>query len=51
MTFDDLKAVMNEDCSLDTAEWLKVGGDRWGADPAFLDDFFLRPADPRAFKK
>ncbi|MGV8988921.1 MAG: ABC transporter substrate-binding protein [Cypionkella sp.] len=50
MTFDDLKKVMNEDCSLTTADWLSVGADRWGADPSYLDDFFLKPADPRAYK-
>jgi ribose transport system substrate-binding protein len=50
LTHDDLKAVMKEDCSVDTAEWLKVGADRWGAASAYLDDFFLRPADPKAFK-
>lgn len=50
MNFDDLKKVMNEDCSLTTADWLSVGADRWGADPAYLNDFFLHPADPRAYK-
>jgi ribose transport system substrate-binding protein len=43
--------VMNEDCSLDSADWVKVGANRWGGDPAYLDQFFLRPADPKAFKK
>jgi ribose transport system substrate-binding protein len=51
LTHDDLKAVMKEDCSVDTAEWLKVGAKHWGYDAAYLDDFFLRPADPKAFKK
>lgn len=50
LTHDDLKAVMKEDCSVDTAEWLKVGAKRWGYDAAYLDDFFLRPADPKAYK-
>lgn len=50
LTHDDLKEVMNEDCSVDSAEWLKVGAKRWGYDPSYLDDFFLRPADPRAYK-
>jgi ribose transport system substrate-binding protein len=50
LTFDDLKKVMNEDCSLTTADWLAVGADRWGQSPAYLDQFFLRPADPRAYK-
>lgn len=51
MNHDDLKAVMKEDCSVDTAEWLKVGSKRWGYDSAYLDNFFLHPADPKAFKK
>lgn len=50
ITFDDLKKFMNEDCSVDSAEWLKVGAKGWGYDPSYLDDFFLRPADPRAYK-
>jgi ribose transport system substrate-binding protein len=50
ITHDDLKAVMNEDCSLDTPDWLAVGASRWGGDPSYLDQFFLRPADPKAFK-
>ncbi len=50
LTYDDLTKVMDENCNLDSAEWLKVGSKRWGYDPSYLDDFFLRPADPRAFK-
>ena len=50
LTYDDLTKVMDEDCNLNSAEWLKVGAKRWGYDPSYLDDFFLRPADPRAFK-
>jgi ribose transport system substrate-binding protein len=50
MTHADLVAMMNEDCSVDSAEWLKVGAARWGADPAYLDQFFLKPADPKAYK-
>jgi len=50
ITYDDLKAIMNEDCSVDTTEWLKVGAKHWGYDPSYLDDFFLRPADPKAYK-
>lgn len=51
MSHADLAAAMGEDCAEDSADWLAVGPDRWGADPAYLDKFFLRPADPRAFKK
>ncbi len=51
LTYDDLTKVMDENCNLNSAEWLKVGADRWGYNSAYLDNFFLRPADPRAFKK
>lgn len=50
LTYDDLAKIMDENCNLDSAEWLKVGAKRWGYDPSYLDDFFLRPADPRAYK-
>ncbi len=49
ITFDDLSKVLPENCSMDTTDWLEVGADRWGASSAFLDKFFLRPADPRKF--
>jgi ribose transport system substrate-binding protein len=50
MTHDDLVAVMDEDCAEDSPDWLAVGPEGWGQDPAYLDQFFLRPADPRAYK-
>ena len=50
LTHEDLTKVMDENCNLDSAEWLKVGSKGWGYDPSYLDNFFLRPADPRAFK-
>lgn len=49
-THQDLSEVMGEDCNEDSPDWLAVGASRWGQDPAYLDDFFLRPADPRAYK-
>jgi ribose transport system substrate-binding protein len=51
MTKDDLAKVMKEDCNLESADWLAVGPDRWGASPEYLDKFFLRPADPKKFVK
>jgi ribose transport system substrate-binding protein len=51
MNHADLVAVMNEDCNPDSPDWLAVGANRWGGDPAFLDKFFLRPADPKAYKR
>jgi ribose transport system substrate-binding protein len=49
ITYDELAKVMPENCSLDTADWLAVGADRWGASPAYLDNFFLHPADPTKY--
>ncbi len=51
LTKDDLAKVMKEDCNPDSTEWLSVGADRWGADPTYLDDFFLKPADPRKYTR
>lgn len=50
LTHADIAALLPEDCDENSAEWLKVGADRWGADPAYLDQFFLKPADPKAYK-
>lgn len=48
-TYDDLVEVMDEDCNVQSAEWLAVGPERWGLDPAYIDQFFLRPADPTQY--
>lgn len=50
ITLDDLKKVMNEDCDLNSDKWLNVGPEKWGSSRAYLDNFFLRPADPEAYK-
>lgn len=49
ITHDDLTGLMGADCNPDSADWLPVGKDAWGGQ-AYLDDFFMRPADPAAFK-
>lgn len=51
MTQADVEAAVPADCSEDSSDWLSVGADRWGASSTYLDSFFLRPADPRAYKK
>lgn len=48
-TYDDLVEVMDEDCNMQSADWLAVGADRWGLDPEYIDQFFLRPADPTEY--
>lgn len=50
LTHADVSALLPADCDENSADWLKVGADRWGADPAYLDSFFLKPADPKAYK-
>ena len=50
ITFDDLKKVLNEDCDLSSDKWLNVGPANWGGSKEYLDKFFLRPADPEAYK-
>lgn len=48
MTFDQLAAIVNEDCSEDSDSWYNVGIETW-AGKDYLDQFFLRPADPEAY--
>jgi ribose transport system substrate-binding protein len=49
MTFDDLTKVLDENCNEDSDGWYNVGAENW-ASKAYLDQFFLRPADPEAYK-
>jgi ribose transport system substrate-binding protein len=44
-----MMAAIPEDCSEDSDAWYHVGVEAW-AGKAFLDQFFLRPADPEAYK-
>ena len=48
MDFDQLAAVMDEDCSVDSDDWYNVPIEDW-AGKEYLDQFFLRPADPEAY--
>lgn len=50
-TYDDVKKMVPEDCSQDSDKWVNVGTNRWGSSQAYLDQFFLHPADPTKFKK
>lgn len=50
-TIEDVKKVVPADCSQDSDKWVNVGPDRWGSSRAYLDAFFLRPADPEKFKR
>jgi ribose transport system substrate-binding protein len=48
LDFDGLTKVLNEDCSVDASGWYTVGVEKW-AGKDFLDQFFLRPADPETY--
>jgi ribose transport system substrate-binding protein len=50
INFDDLKKVLKDDCDENSDKWLNVGPAQWGSSKAYLDNFFLRPADPEAYK-
>jgi len=46
---EDVKAELPEDCDPNSPLWLHVGPAKWGAED-YLDQFFLRPADPTKYK-
>jgi ribose transport system substrate-binding protein len=48
MTKDEMMAAIPEDCSEQSSGWYHPGIEKW-AGKAFLDNFFLRPADPEAY--
>jgi len=41
--------VRNEDCNEEADGWYNAGAESW-ASKAYLDQFFLRPADPETYK-
>jgi ribose transport system substrate-binding protein len=49
LSYDDVAAALPDDCSEDSDKWFTVGIDKWGGKN--LDQFFLHPADPAAYKK
>lgn len=49
-TYEDVAAILDEDCDRNSTEWLHVGPENWGG-KEYLDNFFLRPADPEVFKQ
>lgn len=48
MTKDEMMAAIPADCSEQSSGWYHPGIEKW-AGKAFLDNFFLRPADPEAY--
>src|SRR6185437_2801623 len=49
LSYDDIKATLPENCSEDSSKWYTVGPEKYGSTKG-LDGFFLRPADPEAYK-
>lgn len=48
ITYDQVKDLLDENCDRNSTEWLNVGIDTWGGTD-YLDQFFLRPADPEKY--
>ena len=48
LTYEQLTKVMDEKCNEDSDGWYNVGIEAW-AGKAYLDQFFLKPADPEAY--
>ena len=48
ITYSDVEAMMGTDCDRGSTGWYNPGIDIWGG-ADYLDNFFLRPADPEAY--
>lgn len=48
-TFADVKKRLSKNCSMSSQGWAEVGQKNWGS-VAYLNHFFLRPADPTKYK-
>ena len=49
LSYDDMAKIVDDKCNEDSDGWFTVGVEKW-APKAYLDNFFLHPADPEAFK-
>ena len=49
VTKEDVTKMLADNCNEESDKWQNVGIDRW-ASSAYLDNFFLRPADPEKYK-
>lgn len=47
--YEDVKALLDENCDRNSTGWYMPGIEVWGG-KAYLDNFFLRPADPETYK-
>lgn len=48
LTKEKMMEVIPEDCSEDSGDWYNVGAEVW-ASKDYLDQFFLKPADPEKY--
>jgi len=48
ITYADVETLLDEDCDTNSTGWYNPGIDIWGG-ADYLDNFFLRPADPEAY--
>ena len=48
ITYSDVETLLDEDCDTNSTGWYNPGIDIWGG-ADYLDNFFLRPADPEAY--
>ena len=47
LNYEQMAEYVPEDCDENSQHWLQLGANVWGGN---LDQFFLNPADPRAYK-
>ncbi len=48
-SFEDIEALLDENCDRNSTDWLHVGIDAWGGTD-YLDQFFVNPAPPEEYK-
>ena len=49
LSYEQLSKVLDDKCNEDSDGWYNVGAEQW-AGQAYLDQFFLHPGNPEAFK-
>ncbi len=50
ITRDQITKILPANCDENSDKWLNVGPQNWGSSNAYLDQFFLHPADPTTYK-
>ena len=49
LSYADIEKALPADCDENAQNWIAVGKDKWGSS-SYLDQFFVHPADPKAYK-